>query len=379
MSNLQAQLENEFKWFHAHPELSYEEFNTTKKIKELLAQKHIETIDIPLETGVVAVIRGGHPGPVIALRSDIDALPIQEQTDLPWKSQTDGKMHACGHDFHITALFGTAVLLQERAKDLHGTIKVLFQPAEESSLGATTVIKTGVLNDVEAIFGIHASPRYPVGAIGINDTSLTYSVDRFEIKLKGVGTHGAKPNEGKDPIVATGALIMALQTIVSRNLAPLNPGLLSITHVSAGKTWNVIPETSYLEGTVRTLEREDRELFANRVKEIADYTAKAYGVEAETIWHAGPPATHNDTNWAEFAKKIARQHNITVDDCPPSMLGEDFAFYQETIKGAFMWVGTGLSYPNHHPKFEVDPAALLPTAEYLSDLGQQALLEVAKK
>lgn len=379
MENLQNELETQFKWFHAHPELSYEEFNTTSKIKELLAQNHIETIDIPLDTGVVAIIRGAHEGPVIALRSDIDALPIQEQTDLPWKSQTDGKMHACGHDFHITALLGTAILLQQKAKDLHGTIKVLFQPAEESSLGATTVIKTGVLNDVAAIFGIHASPRYPVGTIGINDTSLTSSVDRFEITLKGVGTHGAKPNEGKDPIVATGALIMALQTIVSRNLAPLNPGLLSITHVSAGKTWNVIPEESYLEGTVRTLDKNDRELFASRLKEIADYTAKAYDVKANVIWHAGPPATHNDTNWAEFAKKVARKHNIIVDECPPSMLGEDFAFYQETIKGAFMWVGTGLSYPNHHPKFEVDPKALLPTAQYLSDLGEQALLAVNKQ
>ena len=375
---LQLSLEKEFKWFHAHPELSYEEYNTTKQIRKLLTDAGIEILDLPLDTGLVGIIRGGHPGPVIALRSDIDALPVGEQTELDYKSQNEGKMHACGHDFHITALYGAALLLKQRESQLHGTIKLLFQPAEESSLGATTVLKTGVMDDVQAVFGIHASPKFPVGTLGIKKGSLTSSVDRFEITLKGVGTHGAKPHEGKDPIVAAGALIGALQTITSRNLDPFAPALLSITHLSAGNTWNVIPETSYMEGTVRTLSRDDRALYERRLKEIAEYTAKAYDVSADVKWHAGPPATDNDPAWTDFTIETAKAAGLNVQLCPSSMLGEDFAFYQETIKGSFVWVGTGLSYPNHHPKFQVDPAALSGTAKFLSLLGEKALQKLQK-
>lgn len=375
-NNLQAKLEHEFKWFHAHPELSYKEYETTKQIRRLLTDAGIEILDVPLDTGLVGIIRGGFPGPVIALRSDIDALPVGEQTDLDYKSQHDGQMHACGHDFHITALYGAALLLKQREKELHGTIKLLFQPAEESSLGAAGVIKTGVLDDVQAVFGIHASPRYPVGTIAIKKGSLTSSVDRFEITLKGVGTHGAKPHEGADPIVAAGALIGTLQTITSRNLDPLAPGLLSITHLRAGNTWNVIPETSYMEGTVRTLSKDDRALYEKRLREIAQFTAKAYGVTADVQWHAGPPAMDNDPVWTDFTIEAAKQSGLDVQICGSSMLGEDFAFYEETIKGAFAWVGTGLSYPNHHPKFQVDPAALSGTAAFLSRLGESALLKL---
>lgn len=375
---LDSELTTQFQWFHAHPELSYEEYATTDKIRALLTAKSIEILDTPLDTGLVAIIRGAHPGPVIALRSDIDALPVGEQTDLPYKSQNQGKMHACGHDFHIAALYGAALLLKEQESKLHGTVKLLFQPAEESSLGATGVIKTHVLDDVSAIFGIHASPKFEVGTIGIKTGSLTSSVDRFEITLNGSGTHGAKPHEGKDPIVATGALISSLQTIASRNLDPFAAGLLSITHLQAGNTWNVIPEKSYMEGTVRTLNKHDRDLFAKRVKEIAEYTAKAYDVSADVVWHAGPPATDNDPFWTDFAIKTAKENDLHVKICDSSMLGEDFAFYQEAIKGAFMWIGTGLSYPNHHPKFQVNPKALAPTSIYLSDLAQKALKEINK-
>ena len=352
---LQIQLENEFQWFHSHPELSYEEYKTTERIRKLLEEHSIEILDLPLKTGLVAVIRGAHPGPTIALRSDIDALPVQEETSLEWKSKEEGKMHACGHDFHLTTLYGTGLLLKKREKELHGTVKLIFQPAEESSLGALQIVESGVLNDVSAIFGIHSSSKFPVGTLGLLEGSLMAAVDRFQITLKGFGTHAASPHQGKDPIVAAAALIGALQTIVSRNLNPFSPGLLSVTHISAGNTWNVIPENAFLEGTVRTSSAADREFFEKRVKEITDSIARAYEMEAEVNWIAGPPAVDNDGEWIAFAREIAAETGMKAEPGKPSLGGEDFAFYQELVKGAFIQVGTGKTYPNHHPKFQVNP------------------------
>jgi amidohydrolase len=370
---LQAELEKQFKWFHAHPELSYEEYETTKRIRQLLEDESIEILDLPLETGLVAIIRGKKSGPVIALRGDIDALSIQEETSLEWKSKEAGKMHACGHDFHLTAVYGAAVLLKELEEKLCGTVKLIFQPAEESSLGALKIIETGVLEDVSAIFGIHSAANFPVGTLGIKEGSVTAAVDRFQIRLKGFGTHGASPHTGKDPIVATAALINALQTIVSRNINPFSAGLLSITHVTAGNTWNVIPEKAFIEGTVRTTDKDDRLFFEKRLKEITKSICKAYEVEGEVNWIVGPPATNNDQKWTEFAKKVANEAGITVERSQPSLGGEDFAFYQEFIKGVFIQIGTGETYPNHHPKFQVNPAALSVGAEYLCKLSQKAL------
>ena len=199
---LQKELEYQFEWFHRNPELSYEEYETTKRIKTLLQEHDIEVLDLPLKTGLVAVIRGGYPGKVIALRSDIDALPVNEETTLSYKSEIEGKMHACGHDFHLTTIYGVALLLNENAAQLHGTVKLLFQPAEESSLGALKIIETGVLDDVNAIFGIHSTSQFEVGTIGIKAGTISAAVDRFKINLKGFGSHAAHPQMAKDPIVA---------------------------------------------------------------------------------------------------------------------------------------------------------------------------------
>lgn len=373
------QLEQEFRWFHSHPELSYEEYETTRRIRTLLEKNHIEILDLPLATGLVAVIRGKQPGPVIALRCDIDALPIEEETDLEWKSQIPGRMHACGHDFHTTALFGTALILKAREQELRGTVKLIFQPAEESSLGALKIIETGVLKDVAAIFGIHSSSEFPVGTLGIREGSVTAAVDRFEIVLKGSGTHGAHPDTGKDPIVAAAAIIAAAQTIISRNLNPFRAGVVSITRLSAGTTWNVIPETARLEGTVRTLSPDDRALIESRLRETAEFTAKAYGIQAELTWTAGPPATANDRFWAELARQVAAGEGLRTESPAPSLGGEDFAFYQQDIKGLFVQIGTGTSRPNHHPGFQVDPAALPGAAGFLCSLAAQALSQLAEE
>ena len=376
---LQKELKEQFQWFHAHPELSYEEYETTKRIRQLLEARGIEILELPLETGLVAIIKGKKKGPVIALRADIDALPVQEDTSLEWKSTIQGKMHACGHDFHLTALYGAAVLLKEVEEELCGSIKLIFQPAEEASLGALKIIETGVLEDVSAIFGIHSSSAFPVGTLGIKSGSVTAAVDRFQINLKGFGTHAAGPHLGKDPIIAAAVLINAAQTIVSRNLNPFSAGLLSITHVMAGNTWNVIPENAFLEGTIRTLGKEERAFFEQRLKEIAKYIGKAYEVAVEVKWIVGPPATNNDQEWADFANSVAKKEGIEVASPKPSLGGEDFAFYQEFIRGAFIQIGTGETYPNHHPKFQVDPEALSIGAKYLSVLGRKVLLELKER
>ena len=372
----QKELETEFQWFHRHPELSYEEYETTKRIRSLLEANGTEILNLPLDTGLVAVVRGDNPGPTVALRSDIDGLPVTEETELAWRSTQEGKMHACGHDFHITALYGAACLLEKRKHELCGTVRLIFQPAEESSLGALKIIQSGALEDVDAIFGIHSSSEFPVGTVGIRKGSVTAAVDRFEITIQGFGTHAAHPHEGKDPIVAASALVGTLQTIISRNIDPFSEALLSVTHISAGNTWNVIPERAFLEGTVRTLRTSDRKIIENRLKEAAEYTAKAYGMEAEVRWTAGPPATQNDAKWTEFAIKRAQKTGLKVETTTPSLGGEDFAFYPEKIKGVFVQIGTGKTYPSHHPKFQVDPAALGGAAEYLSVLGEDALSEI---
>ena len=220
--DLQEILEKEFKWFHENPELSFEEYETTKRIKEILKRENIEILDIPLKTGVVAIVRGKEEGPVIAVRGDIDALPIQEETDLSYKSRVKGKMHACGHDYHLTSIIGTAILLRDNADKIKGTVKLIFQPAEEIFLGALHIIESGVLDDVNLIFGIHCTREFPLGTVGIRKGSVSAAVDRFKIELKGFGTHAAHPELGKDPIVAGSTLVNSLQTIISRNINPFS-------------------------------------------------------------------------------------------------------------------------------------------------------------
>lgn len=214
---------------HEHPELSYEEFETTKAIKNWLEEKNITIINSNLETGVIAEISGNHSGPLIAIRADIDALPIQEETNLPYASKIDGRMHACGHDFHTAAIIGAAYLLKEKEFSLSGTVRFIFQPAEESSNGACKVIEAGHLHGVQAIFGMHNKPDLPVGTIGIKDGPLMAGVDRFEIEIHGVGTHAAVPDAGVDPIVASSQIVMALQTIVSRNISSSHNAVVSVT------------------------------------------------------------------------------------------------------------------------------------------------------
>lgn len=370
---LEQKLTGFFEELHMHPELSYEEYETTERIKRELAAAGIEILQIPLKTGVTAIVRGAKPGKTYGLRCDIDALPIEEETDLPYKSKTPGKMHACGHDFHTAAVFGAALLLQERKEELQGTVKILFQPAEESSHGAETVLETGVLSDVTAIFGLHTAAYLPVGTLGLRAGSVMAAVDRFELNITGTGCHGGHPDEGVDTILVAASVIQAFQSIVGRNLNPFHTGVVSVTRINGGNTWNVIPDKVELEGTVRSMEKDDRIFIERRMREIAEHTAAAYGANAELLWYPGPPATVNEKAWSAFAQKVAEESGFEVVPQRNSTGGEDFAFYLEKIPGCFINVGTGVGYPNHHPKFYADEAALTPAAEYLEKLLVEAL------
>ena len=370
---LEQKLTGFFEELHMHPELSYEEYETTERIKRELAAAGIEILQIPLKTGVTAIVRGAKPGKTYGLRCDIDALPIAEETDLPYKSKTPGKMHACGHDFHTAAVFGAALLLQERKEELQGTVKILFQPAEESSHGAETVLETGVFSDVTAIFGLHTAAYLPVGTLGIRAGSVMAAVDRFELNITGTGCHGGHPDEGVDTILVAASVIQAFQSIVGRNLNPFHTGVVSVTRINGGNTWNVIPDKVELEGTVRSMEKDDRIFIEKRMREIAEHTAAAYGANAELLWYPVPPATVNEKAWTAFAQKVAEESGFEVVPQRNSTGGEDFAFYLEKIPGCFINVGTGVGYPNHHPKFYADEAALTPAAEYLEKLLVEAL------
>ncbi|WP_038909247.1 M20 peptidase aminoacylase family protein [Dickeya oryzae] len=363
---------------HQHPELSNQEFETTKKIRAVLEKEGIRILELPLKTGLVAEVGGLQEGPLVVVRSDIDALPIEEESGVEFSSKNAGVMHACGHDFHSSAALGAAVLLKRIEPQLKGTVRILFQAAEETGLGAPEVIAVGALDGASAIFGIHNDPTLPVGVIGGKDGALTAGVDRFEIKIAAKGCHAAKPHEGNDPIIILGQLISAVQTIISRTVPSDNNAVVSITQVHSGSTWNVIPDTAYVEGTVRTFSQAARDLIEQRFRQIVAGIASTFGAEIEFIWHAGPPSVVNTPHWVDFALQVADAEGFEARRVDASPIGEDFAFYQQKLPGTFMMVGSGGPYALHHPKFRVDDRALFPTAHYLYQLAKQSLEQLSQ-
>ncbi|GAA0077235.1 M20 peptidase aminoacylase family protein [Clostridium sp. CTA-5] len=377
--NLNNELIKVYRKLHQSPELPNQEFETTNSLIRLLEDVDIDIIDLNLKTGLVAEINGGAKGPVIAIRCDIDALPIEEETDLPYKSLIKGKMHACGHDFHMAVILGAVYLLKKNEQNLKGKIKVIFQPAEESADGAKKILQTGVLDDVDVIFGIHNTPDLDSGVIGIKTGAMTAAVDRFEIEILGVGSHAAKPEKSIDPIIIASNIVMSLQTIVSRNISPTSNALLSVTHIESGNTWNVIPESAYIEGTVRTLDESDRNLIFKRMNEIINGTAQLFGGSAKLIWHSSSPATNNTENWVKVSSEIAKNLNLDVKEVSMGLEGEDFAYYQQKIPGAFIIAGIGKSYAHHHPKFQIDENVILDYAKYFASLAEKSLIEISSK
>lgn len=361
---------------HQHPELSKEEFETTKSITGWLLEKDIGIRQTSLPTGVFAEIKGGKPGPTIAIRADIDALPIQEQTGLPFSSLVEGKMHACGHDFHTAALIGAAYLLKEEEEQLAGTVRFLFQPAEESGAGAEKVINDGQLEGVDAVIGLHNKPDLPVGTVGLKDGPLMAAVDRFKVVVKGVGGHAGLPQKGHDPIAAAAQLVTALQTIVSRNTSPLENAVVSVTKITGGNSWNVIPEDVTLEGTVRTFDSAVRQHVKERFYRISEYISQAFQVESAVKWYAGPPPLVNDPVITDITRAAARSLRLTVVNPERSTAGEDFSHFLHQIPGSFAFFGTNGAEDWHHPSFTVDEAALIKAAYYLCNSGKELLKHV---
>ncbi len=369
--NIRQEIKETFYWLHQHPELSYEEYETTDCLRSVLSAAGIRILELPLETGLVAEVGQGEL--LIALRADIDALPIEEQTELPYRSQQAGKMHACGHDFHAAALLGAALLLKQQEPQLSGKVLLIFQPAEEAPGGAEKILETGVLSGVRAIFGLHTSPLFSVGEVGLMTGPVMAAVDRFNVEFAGKGAHAAHPEQGNDTILMGASFVTSLQSIISRNVSPLEAAVVTVTQFHGGNTWNVIPGRVQLEGTVRTQTPEARGVIQRRLQQIAQGVAASFGGTAEVQYMAGPPVTYNDSRLCEFARQTAQQAGLLVRPAAASLGGEDFAYYLEEIPGMFSLIGTGLGPVNHNPKFVADPQALYPAAVYMARLAQDAL------
>ncbi|RED36397.1 M20 peptidase aminoacylase family protein [Paenibacillus sp. VMFN-D1] len=358
---------------HRFPELSGEEHETTRRIRGWLSEAGIRILDLPLATGVVAEVGGLQPGPVIALRADIDALPVQEETGLPFASEIEGRMHACGHDFHTAALIGTAYALKAREDRLRGTIRLIFQPAEEKAKGAKQVIGSGALEGVQAIFGMHNKPDLPVGTIGIKEGPLMAAADGFVVEVAGKGSHAAVPEAGLDPIVTASHIITALQSVVSRNISSLSSAVISVTKLHSGTAWNVIPEQALLEGTIRTFDQQVREQVLARFEQVVRGVAEAFGTTAAVRWIEGPPPVDNDPALAELGTAAAEAAGYRAIVPVPSPAGEDFAVYQQAVPGLFVFMGTNGKQEWHHPAFDLDENALPVSVAFFTQLAEDAL------
>ena len=360
---------------HQYPELSGKEKATTGRLRGWLNNIGLTPLPYSLNTGLVVEI--GHRGPLIALRADIDALPIEETTALPFASQQPGVMHACGHDIHTSVMLGAARLLKAREADLPGRVRILFQPAEETFVGAKALIDAGVLEGVQAIFGMHNAPELPVGTFATRGGAFYANVDRFVIRLTGKGAHAARPQEGIDTIVVAGQTIGALQTLASRRYSPLASVVVSVTRIAGGNTWNVLPQQVELEGTVRTHDNAIRATLPEAMRQIIHGIAAASGATAELVWQPGPPALVNTPRWAEFASRVAADNGYRVQLSEPQMGGEDFALYLQKAPGTFVSIGSGSDEGLHHPGFNPDERLIYPAACYFARLAEEALTDLA--
>ncbi|MBQ7520533.1 MAG: amidohydrolase [Clostridia bacterium] len=361
-----------FEDLHRHPELGFEEARTTARVREALTAAGIELLDAKLKTGLIAVVSGSRPGRVIGLRCDLDALPMQEESGLPYASEEPGKMHACGHDFHAACMLGAALLLKAREKDLAGTIKIVFQPAEELGTGgAKSVVETGLLSDVQEFYAIHSYPYFDPGTLGVKEGPVMAAPDRFSVTLYGKGAHAAQPHDAIDPVPALAALIAGFQTAVSRNADPFDPAVVTIARVQAGTAWNVIPESALLEGTVRTLDNGVRAMIRGRLETLVASIAAAYGCTADFQYVEGPDPVVNDAALCAVCRDLALRMGFRVDRQEDTMGGEDFSEYLKICPGVFVRVGTGGHIASHHPAFTVDSAALPAAAEYFAALARE--------
>jgi amidohydrolase len=354
--------------FHAHPELGFQEVRTSGIVARELNALGLEVCSGVGGTGVVALLEGSKPGPVLLIRADMDALPILEETGTPYASQNPGVMHACGHDGHTAVLLTVAKMLHAHRTELSGTVKFMFQPAEEGMGGAEKMIADGVLENpkVDVALGLHVWNEKPVGWIGISSGPAMAGAEIFKIKVFGKGGHGAVPHLAVDPILAAAQIITAVQGIVARNVAPLQTAVVSICTIHAGETFNVIPSAVEMTGTIRTFEPAVRALVLERFEKTVHSVAEGMGCKAEINLQMLTPATINHTESAARVQAVANRlfPQSEVDSANYTTMGsEDFAFILEKVPGCFFFIGSanhekGLDASHHHPKFDIDETAL---------------------
>jgi amidohydrolase len=382
--NRVAELQNEIKqWrrdFHAHPELRFDVHRTAGSVAEKLKSFGCDEVVPGIgRTGVVGVIRGRKAGnKVIALRADMDALPLEEETGLPYKSTVPGKMHACGHDGHTAMLLGAAKYLAE-TRNFAGTAVVIFQPAEEGGAGALAMIKDGLISrfGIHEVYGMHNYPGLPVGEFAIRPGALMAAADHLQIEIDGKGGHAARPHLSIDTILVGAQMINQLQSIVARNVDPLDSAVVSVCMFQAGQADNVIPQHALLRGTARSFTPQVRELLHKRIGELVEGTARIYGASAKVTYTSGYPVVVNHERQTAFAADVAREivGKDKVDtDVPPVMGAEDFSFMLHERPGAFIFVGNGDSAGLHHPAYDFDDETIPIGTSYWVRLAETALV-----
>ena len=366
--------------FHRNPELLFDVHRTAQVVAEKLKSFGCDEVVTGIgQTGVVAVIKGKRQGSgkVVGLRADMDALPIEEQTNLPYRSTVPGKMHACGHDGHTAMLLGAARYLTE-TRDFDGTAILIFQPAEEGGGGGREMVKDGMMErfGVQEVYGLHNMPGLPIGSFAVRPGPMMAAADRFQITLEGRGGHAAKPNETIDPVVASAQIISALQTIASRNCDPLDSVVVSVTAVKAGEAYNVIPQTAELKGTVRTLSKDMRIQAEKRLREIVMGVATAMGCSAVIDYELGYPVTFNNAEKTSFVAKVAGSlvgsDNVDLA-VPPTMGSEDFSFMLEERPGSYIFMGNGDTAGLHHPAYDFNDKAIPVGVSYWASIVETAM------
>jgi len=363
---------------HENPELGYEEVKTAAFVAERLKSFGVDELVTGMgKTGVVAVIKGRSQGSgkVVGLRADMDALPIHEATDVAYKSNTPGKMHACGHDGHTAMLLGAAKYLAE-TRNFDGTAVMIFQPAEEGGGGGLAMCDEGLMDrfGIQEVYGMHNMPGVPLGQFAIKPGPMMAAADRFDIHITGKGGHAARPHDCIDPVVIQAQLILALQTIASRTVDPLDSVVISVCDVKAGDAYNVIPQTAHLRGTVRTLKKETRLTARRRIEEIAAGIAMAAGAKIAVDYHMGYPVTVNHEAQTEFAAKVAAGvSGVPVKAIEPMMGAEDFSYMLEQRPGAYILIGNGDTASVHHPAYDFDDRAIPAGVSYWVKVAETAM------
>lgn len=368
IQTLQSQLVQWRRHLHQRPELGFEENLTADFITQQLTKWGIEHQTGIAKTGIVATVQGKRPGPVLAIRADMDALPIQELNRVPYRSLHDGKMHACGHDGHVTIALGTAYYLFQHRDTFAGTVKFIFQPAEEGPGGAQPMIEAGVLSqpDVDAIIGLHIWNNLPLGTVGVRSGPLMAATEYFHCTIQGRGGHGALPHQTIDSIVVGAQVINALQTIVARNISPIESAVVTVGEFHAGTAVNVIANSAKLNGTVRYFSPDYRDLLPERIEAIIAGICQAHGASYQFDYQRLYPPVINDATMAELVRSVASSVIETpagvVPECQ-TMGGEDMSFFLQEKPGCYFFLGSAnpslnLAYPHHHPRFDFDETVL---------------------